>query len=217
VALARAALIGVDSLHGVQDCAARIDVERVAELVRLGRRDRLDAGAEVSRVVPPRAAAADRAEQIAQRAVAEKVERLVGDLELHRAGILAQAAAGAAAMLPLALQIRRPGHEALLHHLLDDLLDQILELLPRAFLIAVGRFAEQLLQRIIREDAAAEQRLEDRIVQRLQCPVLIAARRIHPRIAEPAREEQVGELRHQILEIDLVEQVAGVFRVAVFH
>ena len=163
-------------LHGVEDRAARIDVQRVAELVGLGRGHRLDAGAEVARVVAAGAAAADRAEQIAQRAVAEEVERLVGDLEVHRAGVLADAAAGAAPVLALGLEVGRAGDEALLHHALDDLLDQVLELLARAFLVAVGRLAEQLLQRLVRQHAAAEQRLEDGVVQRLHRPVFVAVR-----------------------------------------
>src|SRR5215831_9101130 len=119
------------------------------------------------RIVPAGAAAADRAEQVAQRAIAEEVERLVGDLELHRTRVLAHAAAGALAPLALLIEVRRAGDEPLLHHLVDDLLDQILELLPRLLLIAVRRFAEQLLQRLFRQHAPAEERLENGIVQRL--------------------------------------------------
>ena len=109
------------------------------------------------------------------------------------------------------------GDEALLHHAVDDLLDQILELLARRFLIAVGRLAEQLLQRLLRQHAAAEQRLENGVVQRLHRAVLVAGRRIAPRVAEPAGEQHVRQLRDEILEIDLVEQVAGVLGVAIFH
>ena len=39
---------------------------------------------------------------------------------------------------------------------------------------AEGRFAEQLLQRLIRQHTAAEQRFENRIVQRLHRPVFVA-------------------------------------------
>src|SRR5204863_9415199 len=85
------------------------------------------------------------------------------------------------------------------------------------FLVAGRRLAEQLLQRFFRQHASAEERLENRVVQRLQGAVFVAGRRIAPGVAEPARQQQVGELRHEILEIDLVEQVAGVFGVAVFH
>ncbi len=203
-------------LHGVENGAARVDVERVAELVGLGRGNRLDAGAQVPGVVQPRAAAAHRAEQVAERPVAEEVERLVGDLELHPAVVLADAAAGPAPVLALGLEVRRAGDEAALHHAVDDLLDQVLELLAHAFLIAVGRLAEQPLHRFVRQHAPAEERVEDGVVQRLHRPVLVGVRRV-PGIAEPARQQQVRQLRDEILEVDLVEQVAGELGVAVFH
>ena len=56
---------------------------------------RLDARRLFARVVPPVAALAERAEQIAQRAVAEEVERLVGDLERHRRLLVVTHAAAA--------------------------------------------------------------------------------------------------------------------------
>ena len=69
------------ALDRVEQRARRIEVQRVAELVRLRRAGRLDAGRLLARVVAAVAALAERSEQIAQRAVAEKIERLVGDLE----------------------------------------------------------------------------------------------------------------------------------------
>ena len=120
-------------------------------------------------------------------------------------------------MLALLVEIRRAGDEALLHHALDDLLDQILDLLSRAFLIAVSGLAEQLLDRLVREHAAAEQRLEDRVVQRLHRAVFLAVERMAPGIVEAAREQQVGQLRDEIVQVDLVEQVAGVLGVAEFQ
>ena len=118
----------------------------------------------------------------------------------------------------LRLEVRRARDEALLHHPLDDLLDQILELLPRALLVAVGRFPEQLLQRFVREHASAEEGFENR---RRAAPASCDPRRSHgriaPGVAESARQQQVRELRDKVLEIDLVEQFAGVLGVAVFH
>src|SRR5206468_1232315 len=61
-------------LHGVQQRARRIEVQRVAELVRLRRAGRLDAGRLFARIVPAVAALAERSEQVPQRAVAEEVE-----------------------------------------------------------------------------------------------------------------------------------------------
>src|SRR6185503_20301084 len=100
---------GVQPLHRVEDGSARVDVQRVAELVRLRRRHRLDARAQMTGVVPPGAAAADRSQQVAQRPIAEEVERLVRDLETNLPGVLSHSAAGPAAMLALAGEVRRVG------------------------------------------------------------------------------------------------------------
>jgi hypothetical protein len=117
----------------------------------------------------------------------------------------------------LAVEVGRPGQESLFHHPLDDLLDEILELLACGLLVAVRGLAQQSLQRLVRQHAAAEERLQNRVMQRLHGPVFLVVERIAPRIVEPAGEQQVRELRHEILEVDLVEQVAGVFRVAELH
>ena len=91
------------------------------------------------------------------------------------------------------------------------------DLLTRALLIAVGGLAQEFLHRLVRKHAAAEQRLQNRVMQRLHRTVLFVVERMTPRVVEPAREQQVGQLRDEIVDVDLVEQVAGVFRVAVFH
>ena len=201
------------ALDGVQQRRRRVEIQRVAELVGLRRAGRFDAGGLLARVVPPVAALAERAEQIAQRAVAEKVERLVGDLE----GDLVPASSpppAPLAPLALGLEIRRHRDVALLGHPLDDLLNQLFELRARVGLIAVGRIAEQLLDRLLRQHAAVEQRVENRVVQRLHRPLVVVQ---GVRVAEAARQQQVRELRDQILQIEIVELVADVFRVAVLH
>ena len=121
--------ISVGSLHRVDHGAAGIDVEGIAEFVRLRRRDCLDARGVVARVVAAEAALAERAEQIAQRAIAEKIQALVGHFEPRRRRVGTEAAAGAArlALRALGLQIGRRRDEAFLHHPLDDVLDQLLE------------------------------------------------------------------------------------------
>ena len=80
----RLAALACCALRRVQQRRGRVEVQRVAELVRLRRAGRFDAGRLLARVVAAVAALAERAEQIAQRAVAEEVERLVGDLERDR-------------------------------------------------------------------------------------------------------------------------------------
>ena len=92
---------------------AAIEVQRVAELVGLRRAGGFDAGRLLPRVVAAVAALAERAEQIAQRAVAEEIERLVGDLEGDRRLVRALSAAAPLAPLALGLQIRRRGDVAL--------------------------------------------------------------------------------------------------------
>ena len=156
---------------GVEDGRGGVEIHRVAELVALRRAAGFDAGRQVARVVTAGAAVADRAEQIAQRLEAEKVERLVGDLEGHAVRWRRPAAALRAA-LPFALEIGRRRDVARFLHPLDDLLDQLLELLPHLLLIAVGRIAEQLFEHVGRQHAAAEERLENRVVQRLHRPVV---------------------------------------------
>src|SRR5207245_6841024 len=153
------------------------------------------------------AALAERAEQIAERAVAEKIERLVGDLERGRRLLGSQAAAAALAPLALGLEVRRRRDVALVRHPLDDLLNQLLELRSRVSLIAVGRIAEQSLDRLFRQHAAIEQRVEDRVVQRLHRALVV----VHPvRVPEAAGQQQVGELRDQIFEIQAIELIAYV-------
>src|SRR5688500_6855479 len=120
-------------------------------------------------------------------------------------------------MLGLGVVVGSIGDEPLLHHAFDDLLDELFELLACRLLIAVRRLAQQLLQRLVREHAAAEQRLENGVVQRLHRPILVAVARIAPRVAEAASQEQLRQLRDEILEIDLVEQVACVLCVAELH
>ena len=200
------------ALHRVQQRARGVEVEGIAELVGLGRGGGLDAGRLLARVVPAEAALAERPEQIAQRAVAEEVERLVGDFELH--GRLIGAGAAARAALALAFEVGRRGDIPLLAHALDDLLNQFLELGAGLFLIAVSRIAEQPLDRFVRQHATVEERIQNRVVQRLHGLVVFVGR---VRVAEAAGQQQVGQLRDQILEVEVVEQVAGEFRVAVFH
>ena len=139
---------------GVENRAARIQVHRVAKLVGPGRRDRFDPCGQVSRVMTAGAASAHRTEEIPQGAIPEKIERLVGYLERDWPCVLADPAARASPVLALVLEVWRGGDEALLHHAVDDLLDQLFELLPRGLLIAVGRLAQELLQRILRQHAA---------------------------------------------------------------
>ena len=202
------------TLHGVQERAGGVQVEGVAEFVGLRRAGGFDASRLLPRVVPPEAALAERTEKVAQRAIAEEVECLVGHFKLHRRLLAARAAAPPLPALALRGEVRRHRDVALFAHPLDDFLDQFLELRTRVALIAVGGVAEQPLDRLFRQDAAVEQGVQDRVVQRLQRPLLFVRA---VRIAESAREEQIRQLRHEVLHVEVLEHIAGVFGVAIFH
>ena len=198
----------------IQNRRARVEVHRVAELVRLGRAARLDAGGHLARVVPAEAALADRSEQIAQGPVAEEVEALVGDLELERLFRSSESRARLLPPLPIALDIRRGGDVALLLKLLDDLVDELVEARFRVVAI-LPALAEHLLERLVGQETAVQQRLEDRVVQRLHRSSVLAG---HPvRVVEPARQQEIGQPREQLFEVELVEVLAGVLGIAVFH
>ena len=202
------------TLDGVEQRARGIEVQRIAEFVPLGRACRFDTRRLFPRVVTAVAALAERPEQIAQGAITEEVERLVGDFEGDRRLIRTLPAAASLAPFAFALQIRRRGDVAFVGHAFDDLLDQLLELRACFVLIAVGGIAEQALNRFSRQDAAVEERIENRVVQRLHRPLFLV---VAVRVPETAREQQVGELRDQILEIQLVERITGEFGVAVLQ
>jgi hypothetical protein len=163
--------------------------------------------------VPAGAALAQRAEQIAQGAVAEEVDGLVGGLERRWGPVRTLAAALALAPLTFGVEVRAAGDVALLLHLLDDLLDQLLDLRGG---VGVGWIAEQLLDGIGRQQAAREQRLQDRVVQILARHLLIGIGRARI-VIEAARQQHVGELRNELLEVDAFELVAGVAGVSVLH
>src|SRR5437660_791873 len=71
-----------------------VEVERVAELVGLAHRFGLDPRREVLRLVRAEAGLADRAEQVLEGAVAEEVDALLGEVELHLLSRLLGPAAG---------------------------------------------------------------------------------------------------------------------------
>ena len=185
-----------------------------------GARDGLDAGGVVARVVAAEAAFSQRPEQVAQRAIAEKIQALVGDLEACRWRIGAEPAARTArlALRALGLQIGRRRDEPFLHHAIDDVLNQLLELRSRIGLIGVSRIAQQPFERFLRQHAAVEQRVHDGVVQRLhraivfRLPVHAAVGRL-----EAARQQKIRQLLDQVIEIQIVQRIAGVFGVLVTH
>ena len=193
--------------HRIQDRAAGVDVHRVAELVQLRRAAGFDAGGHLARVVPAEAALADRPEQVAQRPIAEEVEALVGDLELEVGLGSASAAPRPIALGPLGVEIGRARQVALMLQLLDDLLDQLLDPLLR-IVGGLPVLAEQLLEHLVGQQPAVQQRLEDGVVQRLRRHALPRRRRRAVRVVEAALEQQVRQLRQQLFEVEPVEVLA---------
>src|SRR5687767_15038318 len=117
-----------------------------------------------------RAAMTGRSQQIAQRAVAEEIESLVGHLEFHLRRLTLAAPTHRAPCL-LRLEIGRRRDVARFLHLLDDLLNQLLELIAHLLFAAFGLVAEHPLEQIVGQHPAVEQRFEDRIVRSLSSEV----------------------------------------------
>ena len=155
-----------------------------------------------------------------KRAIAEKIQALVGDLEPRRGrvGTEPSAAALRLAVRAIRFQVGRRRDEAFLHHAIDDVLDQLLELRSGVRLIGVGRIAEQTLDRFLGQHPAVEQGVHDGVVQRLHRAVVFrlavhaAVRRL-----KAARQQQIRELLNQLVQIQIVERIARVLGVLVTH
>ncbi len=135
-----------------------VEIDRVAELVGLGGAAGFNAGRRIARVVASEAGFAQRSQQIAQGAKAQKVEALVGDFEARlrlRVADLATRGRGSRGIVRLI-----DGDVVFLLHALDELLDQLLELLAAHVL--------NLLAHLLVEHVAVEQRLGDRLAQVVQ-------------------------------------------------
>ena len=70
------------ALDRARERGGDVEIQRVAKLVGFRRAAGLDAGRQIARIMPPKTRLAERAQQVAQRLEAEKVEALVGDFEL---------------------------------------------------------------------------------------------------------------------------------------
>jgi hypothetical protein len=135
--------------------------------------------------------------------------------ELHLARFPFAAAAHRAARL-LGLEVRRRRDVAGLFHALDDLLDQFFELSARAFFVAPRRHRRTSARAIIRKHAPIQQRLEDRIVQRPASSRSLSSS-VSRGLPKPLDINQVGQLRHELVHVELVEQIGNVLRIFVFQ
>jgi hypothetical protein len=166
----------------------------------------------------------DAAQQVLERLVAEEVDGLVGEGELHLLRRLARHAARAEHRLLRAGHLGRLGdvQVALLHEPLHDLVQQLGELaLQVGVALGVsGGLATQHLQHLGRELARVHQRLEDRLAQGVHRPVGVVAAELPPEgvivgaAREPRLQQEVRELVEQALEVDRVGQLGEVLRVS---
>src|SRR5213593_1737591 len=117
-------------LDRVQQRGVDVQVQHVAILVLLARRFGLEARREVLGVVGAEARLPDRAEQVLEGAVAEEVDALVGEIELHLLRRFLRDPARPEQRLLGARHAGRLVHRevALLDQLLDDLVQQLGEL-----------------------------------------------------------------------------------------
>src|SRR5216683_1325483 len=216
------------ALQRVRERGVHVEVERVTVLVGLADRLGLDAGGEVLGLVRPEARLADAAQQVLQGAVAEEIDALFGEVELHLLSRLFGHPARTEHRLLAGGHLGRLGHVqvALVDQLLDDLVEQLPQL---ALEIGVarrvaGRLAAQHLEHFGRQLARVHERLEDRLAQGVERAVRfflaeLAPERMRVRASGEARlEEEVGELIEQGLEVHRIGQLGEVAAVRrVFH
>ena len=190
------------ALNRVRQRRGDVEVQRVAEFVGLRRAAGLDAGGLVARVVAAEVRFAQRAQQIAQRAKAEEVEPLVGDLEARLRLRVADLPAGGRAARWIVRLI--DVDVVFLLHALDELLDQVFHLL--------GAHVLDLLAHLLVEHVAVEQRLGDglaQVVQRLLRVLQVVE--VHVLLLETALQQVVGERAEQVLHAHLGGRLGNVF------
>ena len=165
---------------------------------------------------------ADAAEQVAQRAVAEEVDALAGEVELDllRGGVCLAARPEHRLMTLRDLWCLLDVEVALVDHPLHDLVEQLRELLLDlgiALLVARG-LPPQHLEHLGRELAGFHERLENGLLQGLQGPIVLVSElppeRMPGRAAGEARlQQEVAQLIQEILEVDRIREVGDVLPV----
>src|SRR5256712_634100 len=216
------------ALQRVRERGVHVEVERVTVLVGLADRLGLDAGGEVLGLVRPEARLADAAQQVLQGAVAEEIDALLGEVELHLLRRFIGHPARTEHRLLAGGHLGRLGHVqvALVDQLLDDLVEQPPQLALEVGVAGrvAGRFAAQQLEHFGRQLARVHERLEDRLPQGVERAVGVflaelAPERMRVRASGEARlKEEIGELIEQGLEVHRIGQLgeeAAVRRV--FH
>ena len=160
----------------------------------------------------------ERAEDAAERLVAEEVDPLLGEVELHvaRRGVGEAPRSGDGLLTGGHLGRSVDVQVALVHEALDEVVEHLRELRLR-LLVTV---APQRLEHLGGELPALDEGVEDRLLERVERAVLVAPELspvgvvvLAPR--EPRLEKEVGELVEQRLQVDRVGELGGELRVGV--
>ncbi len=208
------------ALQRVRQRRVDVEIERVAVLVALARRLGLDAGRQMLRVVRAEARFPDAAQQVLERAITEKIDAFVGEIELHLLCRLFRHAAGAEHRLLRTGHLRRllQVEVPLVDQLLDDLVEQIGELFLELGILAgvAGRVAAQHVEHVGRELPGIHEGLEDGLAQRVERAVGIFLAEFAPEgmrvgaAGEPRLQQEIGELIEQRLEVERLEQAGDI-------
>src|SRR5208282_4623419 len=196
------------ALNGRRKRRRDIEIERVAKLILLRSAARLDASRHVPRVMTSKTRLAQRPQQIAQRFESQKVEALVGDLELRLLLRLAYLPPHARSLGRIMRLIDR--NIVFLLHALDQLLDQLFKFSLHLHLL-------QTVAHFLIKHLAVKQRLFESAFQFVER--LLALRQLVPEIiVEAALQKIVGERAEQIFHAHLAGGVGDVLAVAdAFH
>src|SRR5579862_197752 len=174
-----------------------VEVQHVAELVRLAPAIGLDSRGEVGGVVRAEARLAERREDSAERLVAEEVDALIREVELHVPRGRLREAAGAGDLLVPGRQ--RGGRFEVEVPLRDEALDDLVEHRRELLLGHLVTVTAERLEHFGRELARLHERVEDGLLEGAERLVGIVTgltpERVKVRAAGETRlEEEVGEV-----------------------
>ena len=147
----------------VQQRLVHIEVQHIAELVWLAPSVRLDAGCEVWSIVTAEVRLAERAQDGAKGLVAEEVDCLVGEIELHRLRCGVRETTGSGDRLMSGGYLWRSIDVQV--SLRGKTLNEIVEKLRKLFLRVFVAVAAQCLEKLGGELSAFDERVEDRLLE----------------------------------------------------
>ena len=171
------------ALDGRKQSLADVQVDRVAELVRLGSPAGFDASRQIARIVGAEARFPERTEQVLEGLESQKVNGFVGDLNIDLAiRVAGPALAGLAGLLLIGVDV------TFVHQLLNQPVHQLVHLFRRhvfeRLLNALGLFGIEHL--------ALLERSLDRVLQVFE-RVLVPLAKGHVLRLETALQKEIGK------------------------